>query len=102
MKPVILLVGRMPGVVGDTAKQLEHMPVQWLGAHNRQEVESQLEAEPNIRMVVMGSGLDDKIRGELIGVIAGRRPDITIHLKDRASGPDGLAPFARRMAESIT
>ena len=49
MKPVILLVGRLPSVVEDIESQLEDLPIQWLGAHDRQEVIRQLEAEPNIR-----------------------------------------------------
>ena len=32
------------------------MPVEWLGAHNRDEVIRQLEAEPGIVCVVMGAG----------------------------------------------
>ena len=86
MKPVVLLVGRLPGVIGATAQKLADMPVEWLGAHNRVEVIRQLAAEPRIACVVMGAGLDDDIRGELIGVIAERRPDISIHLKDRELG----------------
>ncbi|SDF28350.1 hypothetical protein [Limimaricola pyoseonensis] len=100
MKPVILLVGRLPGVVETVARELEDMPVEWLGAHDRDEVERQLEAEPAIACVVIGAGLDDRIRGELIGVVAARRPDVTIHLKDRASGPAGMAPFVRRVVAS--
>ena len=34
MKPVVLLVGRLPNVIANVAKQLEHLPVEWLGAHN--------------------------------------------------------------------
>ena len=49
----------------------------------------------------MGAGLYDDIRGELIGVIASRRPDLTIHLKDRDSGPDGLAPFVRKVVDAV-
>lgn len=97
MKPVVLLVGRLPSVIENVASQLEDLPIQWLGAHDRDEVVRQLEAEPNIRCVVIGAGLDDNIRGELVGVIAARRPDIGIHLKDRASGPTGMAPFVRRV-----
>ena len=99
MKPVVLLVGRLPDVISNVARQLEDLPIQWLGAHDREEVIHQLEAEPGIRAVVMGAGLDDTIRGELIGVIAARRPDICIHLKDRASGVPGMAPFVRRVVE---
>ncbi|WP_138466572.1 hypothetical protein [Poseidonocella sp. HB161398] len=97
MKPVILLVGRLPAVVETVARELEDLPVQWLGAHDRDEVAAQLEREPGIATVVMGAGLDDRTRGELIGVIASRRPDLCIHLKDRASGPGGMAAFVRRV-----
>jgi hypothetical protein len=99
MKRVVLLVGRLPGVIGGIAQQLQDLPVEWLGAHDRAEVIRQIEAEPKIVCVVMGAGLDDTVRGELIGVIASRRPDIPIHLKERSSGPDGMAPFVRRVVE---
>ncbi len=99
MKPVVLLVGRLPDVIENLARRLEDLPIQWLGAHNREEVIRQLAAEPNIRCVVMGAGLDDTIRGDLVGVIAAKRPDICIHLKDRTSGPVGMAPFVRRVVE---
>jgi hypothetical protein len=99
MRPVVLLVGRLPGVIGSIAQKLQDLPVEWLGAHNREEVIRQLEAEPGITCVIMGAGLDDVVRGELVGVIAQRRPDIPIHLKERSSGPDGLAPFVRRIVE---
>jgi hypothetical protein len=101
MKPVVLLVGRLPGVVGDIAERLEDMPVRWLGAHDRGQVVRQLESEPEIGCVVMGAGLDDGIRGELIGVIASIRPDVSIHLKDRTSGPEGMADFVRRVVGGV-
>lgn len=99
MQPVVLLVGRLPHVIGNVARQLEHLPIQWLGAHNQEEVIRQLRAEPRIACVIMGAGLDDRIRGDLIGVIAAHRPDLCIHLKDRASGPEGLVPFVTRVVE---
>lgn len=101
MKPVVLLVGRLPGIVGHLADELDDMPVRWLGAHNRDEVVAQLEAEPGIVCVVMGAGLDDHVRGELVGAIAARRPDISIHLKDRASGPKGMGAFVRRVVDGV-
>ncbi|GGH35308.1 hypothetical protein SAMN05444007_10887 [Cribrihabitans marinus] len=97
MKPVVLLIGRLPNVVADVAQQLGHLPIEWLGAHDKAEVIHQLESEPRISCVVMGAGLDDSVRGALIGVIASRRPDLCIHVKDRASGPEGLLPFAARV-----
>ncbi|MCA8879058.1 MAG: hypothetical protein KDA73_03685 [Rhodobacteraceae bacterium] len=101
MKPVVLLVGRLPGIVGHLADQLEDLPIRWLGAHNREEVARQLADEPGIECVVVGAGLDDAVRGELVGVIAEARPDLTIHLKDRSSGPQGMAPFVRRVVAAM-
>ena len=97
MRPVVLLVGRLPDVIENVARQLEDLPVQWLGAHNREEVIRQLSTEPNISSVIIGAGLDDAIRGDLVGVIAAKRPDLCIYLKDRSSGPKGMAPFVRRI-----
>lgn len=86
-------------MIGDVARQLDHLPIQWLGAHDQDEVRRQLDTEPRIACAIMGAGLDDKIRGELVGIIAARRPDICIHLKDRASGPEGLMPFVKRIVQ---
>ena len=38
---------------------------------------------------------------ELVGVIAARRPDITIHLKERTTGPEGMAPFVRKVVQAV-
>ena len=99
MHPVVLLIGRLPKVIGNVARQLDHLPIEWLGAHDHAEVVRQLEAEPRIACVIMGAGLDDDIRGDLIGIIASLRPDVCIHLKDRTSGPDGLVPFVQRVVQ---
>ena len=37
-KPIVLLVGKLPGVIGDIARQLSDMDVEWLGAHDHGEV----------------------------------------------------------------
>ena len=101
MKPVVLLIGRLPQVIGNVAQQLEHLPIDWLGAHDQAEVIHQLDTEPRIDCVVMGAGLNDTIRGALIGMIASRRPDVSIHLKDRSSGPEGLVPFVERVVRPM-
>jgi len=101
MHPVVLLVGKLPGIAGRMEAALAEMPVEWLGAHDRDEVARQLEAEPKIACVVIGGTLDDAVRGDLIGVIARRRPDLTIHVKDRASGPEGMPDFARKVVKAM-
>lgn len=101
MKPVVLLVGKLPGIVGHLADELEDLPIRWLGAHDHGEVAYQLEHEPGIALVIMGAGIEDEIRGDLVGVIAAVRPDVSIHLKDRSSGPEGMADFVRRVATAM-
>lgn len=101
MKPVVLLVGRLPGIVGHLADDLQDLPVEWLGAHDRAEVARQLAAEPKVATVIMGSGYTDELRAELIHEIAALRPDLSIHLKDRASGSDGMAEFVRQVVNGM-
>ena len=101
MKPVVLLVGRLRDVIGATAKDLEHMPAKWLGAHNNDEVMEQLETEPNIACAIIGGTLDDRLRGEIVSMIASKRPDICIYVKDRASGPDAFTGFVKRVVEGM-
>jgi len=100
-KPVVLLVGKLPGIVGRLADQLEDLPIRWLGAHDHGEVVYQIEHEPAIACVIMGGSLDDRLRGDLVGVIAAARPDLTIHLKDRASGSEGMAAFVRQVVTGM-
>jgi hypothetical protein len=101
MKPVVLLVGKLPGIVGRMEAALGELGVEWLGATTRDEVVRQLDAEPAIRTVVLGGTLDDTLRGELIGAIASRRPDLAIHVKDRESGPEGMPDFVRRVVQGF-
>lgn len=99
MEPIVLLIGRLPHVIGNVARELDDLPIRWLGAHDHGEVIRQLDTEPGISCVIMGAGLDDNIRGDLISIIAEKRPDVSIHLKDRASGPDGMVPFVRQVVQ---
>ncbi len=46
MKPVVLLIGKLPGIVGHLADELEDLPIRWLGAHDHGEVVRQLDTEP--------------------------------------------------------
>ena len=101
MKPVVLVVGKLPGIADRMEAALSDLQVEWLGATNRDEAVRQLESETNTRAVVSGGTLDDRVRGDLIGAIASRRPDLSIHLKDRQSGPEGMPAFARKVVEGI-
>lgn len=101
MTPVVLLVGQLKNVLNAAAAKLDHMPVRWLGAYNREQVLEQLDSEPGIAAAVIGGTLDDAVRGEIVAAIANRRPDICIYVKDRASGPDAFVGFAEKVVRTM-
>ena len=37
MKPVVLLIGRLPNGFGDVVRQFDHLPIQWPGAYDYEE-----------------------------------------------------------------
>ena len=87
----------MRQVIDGVPQQLDHLPVNWLGAHDHPEVMHQLDHEPNIACVIIGGSLPDDIRGDLVSLIATRRPDVCIHVKDRDSGPDAMVEFVEKV-----
>ena len=76
-------------------------PVTWAEAGTEVDILKSLQGYPDIRLAAMGAGLDDVTRGRLIAVIAAARPDVTIHLKDRASGPGGMAEFVVKLISTF-
>jgi hypothetical protein len=97
----ILVMGRLPGITANISAKLGELPVQWAGATTIDEVRDALDQHPDIAIAIMGAGLDDTVRGELITLIASMRPDISIHLKDRESGPAGMAPFVKSVVQAL-
>lgn len=90
----LLLVGRLPGIVDNIKAQIQVPGLEMYGATNDAEVRAEVTNHP-IDTVIMGGGLDDDTRGALCETIMSIREDICIHLKDRASGPEGMAAFVR-------
>ena len=71
MTPVVLLVGQLENVISSAATDLNDRPVRWLGAHSREQVAEQLEAEPAIAAAIIGGTLPDQVRGD---IVAGKVP----------------------------
>ena len=96
----ILLLGRLASIVDKLTDELSNENVLIHGATNAKEAVQQLDSH-TINIVVMGGGLDDDIRAELCQLIWSKREDLTIHIKDRASGPSSMADFIKRTAEAF-
>lgn len=88
----IILAGRLPGIVNNLTRQLSREDVHFLGATNAAELANHLNNE-DVESVIMGGGLEDTVRAELCLMIWQTRDDLPIHIKDRASGPGGMAGF---------
>ena len=101
MTPVVLLVGQLENVISSAATDLNDRPVRWLGAHSREQVVEQLEAEPAIAAAIIGGTLPDQVRGDIVAAIAAARPDICIYVKARASGPDAFKDFVSQVVDRM-
>jgi len=97
----VLVMGRLASITANISAKLADLPVDWAGATTIDEVRDALDSHSDISIAIMGAGLDDATRGDLISLIAELRPDISIHLKDRNSGPDGMAPFVRSVVQAL-
>ena len=58
-------------------------------------------ARADIDHVIMGAGLDLEVRLEIVREIFLASDTTTVHMKDVASGPDGLLPFARSVLTGL-
>jgi hypothetical protein len=92
----VLLVTHSPIDVDALAQKIDEPEVAFYSATNEAAVRAFMKAE-KIDMVCMGGGLSDEERGHLAAVIMSIRDDIHIHLKDRASGPAGMATFVKAL-----
>ena len=101
MTPRVLVMGRKPGIVEAVHEKFGAQPVTWAEAGTEADILQALQDYPDIRLAAMGAGLDDDTRGRPIAVIAAARPDVTIHLEDRASGPGGMAEFVVKLISTF-
>jgi hypothetical protein len=66
--------------------------VRLIGGTNLDDVQAAF-AQTRIDHVIMGAGIDLEARLEIIREIFQRSDTTTVHMKDRATGPDGFLPF---------
>jgi DNA-binding response OmpR family regulator len=96
----ILLLGRLASKVNELAADVNDSQISLHPATNAEEASRQLD-EQQIDLVVMGGGLDDEIRAQLCRLIWAKRDDLSIHIKDRASGPAAMAEFIKRIIKGL-
>ncbi|HLL55719.1 MAG TPA: hypothetical protein VK447_19315 [Myxococcaceae bacterium] len=96
----VLLVGRLGSIIDDVQSQLRTKELELFGATGIDEVRATL-ARTNIDHVIMGGGLPLEDRLAIVRELFLSSETTSVHLKDVASGPEGMLPFARRVLEGL-
>lgn len=96
----VLLLGRLGVVVEDAQRQLQMPDVQLLVATGLDEVRSAL-VRGDTDHVIVGAGLDLEARLEIVREIFLTSDKTTVHMKDRASRPEGFLPFVRSVLAGL-
>ena len=98
----VLILGRRHSVVDDAERQLElDLP----GTHvlegiSIEDARAAFE-QAKIDHVIMGAGIDLETRLQIIREIFQASDTTSVHMKDRASGPDGFLPFIRSVLRGL-
>lgn len=96
----ILLLGRTEIVIDNAQQQLRMPDIQLFDGTGIEDVRSVF-AQANIDHVFMGAGIDLEIRLQIVREIFQLSNTTTVHMKDRASGPQGFLPFVRAVLRGL-
>jgi hypothetical protein len=88
----VLLVGRRAAVIDDARRRLDPSNLRLMGATGLDEVRSAF-ARTRVDHVIMGAGIDLETRLQIVRHVFRSSDSTTVHMKDRAGGPDGFLPF---------
>ncbi|RPE12553.1 hypothetical protein EGT74_03085 [Chitinophaga lutea] len=89
----VLLVGLLLTNV-PSADKITIKNIALFAASNQTEVEAVfLQHHNNIDIVIMGAGIELETRLQIIRYIFSASDTTSVHMKDRASGPEGFIPF---------
>jgi hypothetical protein len=91
----VLIVGRHLDTIDDTRSRVRAEGVVLHGATSLDEVRAALSLKP-IDMMVVGAGIELSERLAIARAAFEQSETITVHLKDKASGQVGFAPFVER------
>ena len=97
----VLLVGLKAIVVEDARKRITARDVSLFSATSLEEVRKVFD-EQTIDSVIVGAGLDLETRMQIVRHVFEASDTTTVHLKDKASGPQGFLPFVNSVLSSKT
>lgn len=95
----VLIVGRLLDVVDHTCARVQREGVVIYPATTLDEVRAMLALKP-IDVMIVGAGIELSERLAIARAAFEQSESITVHLKDKASGPAGFAPFVEHLLSS--
>ncbi|MDE2430125.1 MAG: hypothetical protein KGM99_15485 [Burkholderiales bacterium] len=96
----VLILGKKGIVVDDIQNHLQMQNVELFGGTGIEDVRSVF-SEQKIDHVIMGAGIELDKRLQIIKEIYERSESTTVHMKDFASGPNGMLPFVRAVITGL-
>jgi hypothetical protein len=94
----VLLLGKRP--VLEPGDKLEIAGVDFETGSSLEELHAAF-AHGTFDHVIVGGGLPLDVRLELVRAVFEQSDAITVHMKDRASGPHGYVPFIRAVVAGL-
>jgi hypothetical protein len=88
----VLLLGRTEIVLDEVEQHIDTRDVRLLSGTTLDDVRRTFD-EHAIDMVIMGAGLDLDVRLQIVRHVFTASKSATVHMKDTASGPQGMLPF---------
>ena len=95
----VLIVGRLLDIVDETRSRVQCANVVLYGATTLDEARKTLSLKP-IDVMVVGAAIELSERLAIARAAFEMSEHITVHLKDKASGPAGFVPFVERVIAS--
>jgi hypothetical protein len=95
----VLIVGRLLDIVDETRSRVQCQGVVLYGATTLDEVRKTLSLKP-IDIMVVGAAIELSERLAIARAAFELSEHITVHMKDKASGPPGFVPFVERVIAS--
>lgn len=101
MTRTVLLLGLNGVIVDEVVRNLDLPEVDVHGGTGIDDLRSTLARGP-VDHVIMGAGIDLDARLAIVREVFQLSDTTTVHLKDRASGPEGFLPFVRSVLRGLT
>jgi hypothetical protein len=95
----VLIVGRLLDLVDETKSRVQSADTILYGATTLDEARKTLSLNP-IDIMVIGAAIELAERLAIVRAAFELSEHITVHLKDKASGPPGFVPFVERVIAS--